>query len=126
MPRAASRLSDSVYREKRMSDFDYKAIDTVVNIWTPEALSHRPGWTDEFFIGKMKGEHDEVGISLETMLEDMDAAGIEYGFLIATKAGRTGLPGCYHMPPEVVAEAVKKYPSRFFGLLGIDPASGAR
>lgn len=107
-----------------MSNHDYKAIDTVVNIWTPEALSHRPGWTDEFFIGKMKGEHDEVGISLETMLQDMDAAGIEYGFLIAAKAGRVGLPGCYHMPPEVVAEAVKKYPNRFFGLLGIDPFQG--
>lgn len=107
-----------------MSDFGYKAIDTVVNIWTPEALSNRPGWTDEFFIGKMKGEHDEGGISLETMIKDMDAAGIEYGFLVAAKAGRPGLPGCYHMPPEVVADAVKKYPKRFFGLLGIDPFQG--
>lgn len=107
-----------------MSKYDYKAIDSVVNIWTPEALSHRPGWTDEFFIGKMKGEHDEVGISLEKMIDDMDAAGIEYGFLVAAKAGRPGLPGCYHMPPEVVAEAVKKYPKRFLGLIGIDPFQG--
>jgi len=107
-----------------MTDHGYKAIDSVVNIWTPEALSHRPGWTDEFFIGKMKGQHDDVGISLEKMLEDMDAAGIEYGFLIAAKAGRPGLPGCYHMPPEVVAEAVKKYPDRFFGMIGIDPFQG--
>ena len=48
----------------------YKAIDAVVNIWTAEALSHRPGWTDEFFIGKVKGEHDSSGISLEQMLEN--------------------------------------------------------
>lgn len=107
-----------------MTDFGYKAIDSVVNIWTPEALSHRPGWTDEFFVGKMKGKHDEVGISLEKMIDDMDAAGIEYGFLVAAKAGRPGLPGCYHMPPEVVAEAVKKHPKRFLGLIGIDPFQG--
>ena len=70
-----------------MSDYDYKAIDAVVNIWTPEALSHRPGWTDEFFVGKVKGQHGSGGISLEKMIEDMDAAGIELGFLIAAKAG---------------------------------------
>ena len=35
---------------------DYKAIDTVVNIWTGEALSHRPGLTNEFFVGKVKGK----------------------------------------------------------------------
>ena len=42
-----------------MSD-EYKAIDRVVNIWTAEALSHRPGWTDEFFVGKVKGKHDSA------------------------------------------------------------------
>ena len=61
---------------------DTKAIDAVVNIWTPEALSHRPGWTDEFFVDKMKGQHGAGGISLEKMLEDMDAGeyrnGISY------------------------------------------------
>ena len=70
---------------------DYKAIDTVVNIWTAAALSHRPGWTDEFFVGKVKGKHDSVGISLEQMLESMDAADIEYGFLVAAKSGRPPL-----------------------------------
>jgi len=103
---------------------DYQAIDSVVNIWTAEALSHRPGWTDEFFVGKVKGEHDSAGVSLEQMLAGMDAANIQYGFLVAAKSGRVGLPGCYHMPPEVVADAVAKYPDRFFGLLGIDPYTG--
>ena len=102
----------------------FKAIDAVVNIWTPEALKHRPGWTDEFFIGKVKGKHDAGGISLESMIEGMDAAGIDISFLVAAKAGRVGLPGCYHMPPEVVAEAIKKYPSRFMGLVGLDPDQG--
>ncbi len=103
---------------------DYKIIDAVVNIWTQEALSHRPGWTDEFFVGKVKGKHGSGGISLEKMLADMDAAGIEMGFLVAAKAGRVGLPGCYHMPLEVVADACTKYPKRFKGLVGIDPYMG--
>lgn len=107
-----------------MSTYAYKSIDSVVNIWTPEALSHRPTWTDEFFVGKVKGKHGSGGISLEKMLADMDAAGIELGFLIAAKAGRVGLPGCYHMPLEIVADAVSKYPDRFLGLVGIDPFQG--
>jgi predicted TIM-barrel fold metal-dependent hydrolase len=107
-----------------MSEHNYKAIDAVVNIWTAEAHSHRPGWTDEFFLDKVKGKHDSGGISLETMLEQMDAAGIEKGFLVAAKSGRLGLPGSYHMPPEVVAKAVEQYPDRFYGLVGIDPFQG--
>jgi len=105
-------------------DVDYQAIDAVVNIWTSEALSHRPDWTDEFFVGKVKGKHDSSGISLEKMLEGMDAAGIELAFLVAAKSGRVGLPGCYHMPAEVVSRAVDKYPDRFLGLIGIDPYTG--
>jgi predicted TIM-barrel fold metal-dependent hydrolase len=107
-----------------MADKDYKAIDAVVNIWTAEALSHRPGWTDEFFIDKVKGKHSSGGISLEQMLEGMDEAGIGRGFLVAAKSGRPGLPGSYHMPPEVVARACEQYPDRFSGLIGIDPYQG--
>ena len=86
---------------------DYQAIDAVVNIWTSEALSHRPDWTDEFFVGKVKGKHDSSGISLEKMLEGMDAAGIELAFLVAAKSGRVGLPGCYHMPAGQVLLAMQ-------------------
>ena len=107
-----------------MSEQDYKVIDAVVNIWTAEALSHRPGWTDEFFLDKVKGKHSSGGVSLESMLEQMDEAGIERGFLVAAKSGRPGLPGSYHMPPEVVFDAVKQYPDRFYGLVGIDPYQG--
>jgi predicted TIM-barrel fold metal-dependent hydrolase len=104
--------------------YDYKAIDAVVNIWTSEALAVRPGWTDDFFIGKVKGQHGSGGISLEQMIADMDEAGIEKGFLVAAKSGRLGLPGCYHMPPEIVARACEKYPGRLYGLIGIDPFQG--
>ena len=102
-----------------------RAIDAVVNIWTEEALSHRPDWRDQFFVGKVKARDDLMaGLTLEQMLERMDAAGIEHAFLIAPKSGRPGLPGCYHMPPEVVAEAVRQHPERFSGLIGIDPFTG--
>ena len=102
-----------------------KAIDAVVNIWTKEALSQRPGWGNDFFVGKMKAQDGLMrGLSLEQMLDRMQEANIEQAFLIAAKAGRPGLPGCYHMPPEIVAEAVAKHPERFSGLLGIDPFMG--
>ena len=103
----------------------YKAIDAVVNIWTREALSHRPDWGDEFFVGKMNAENDLMaGLSLEEIIEKMEEAGIEKAFLIAARAGRVGLPGCYHMPYSVVANACAKYPERFYGLAGIDPFEG--
>ena len=79
------------------------AIDAVVNIWNREALSHRPGWKDEFFVGKMKAANSLMdGLELDELIERMDAAGIERAFLVAPKAGRVGLPGCYHLPYGVV------------------------
>ena len=48
-----------------MSD-DYKAIDTVVNIWTAEALSHRPGWTDEL-IEALTDVYDEDVFAIERL-----------------------------------------------------------
>jgi predicted TIM-barrel fold metal-dependent hydrolase len=110
-----------------MSLKDYRAIDTVVNIWTEEAQSYRPNWRQDFFVDKMKGEADAIdGISLEQMLARMDAAGIERAFLIATRAGRVGPPATYQIPYALVADAVQKYPERFYGLAGIDPFEGMR
>ncbi|MEZ5500119.1 MAG: amidohydrolase family protein [Steroidobacteraceae bacterium] len=102
------------------------AIDIVSGIWTPEALSHRPGWQEEFFAGKMKSKTDMQGVSLTDMLRQMDAAGIERALLFAPKAGRQGLPGSFHLPYEVVARAVEQYPQRFSAMAGIDPYEGMR
>ncbi|MGI9229152.1 MAG: amidohydrolase family protein [Gammaproteobacteria bacterium] len=104
---------------------EIKAIDAVVNIWTEEALAQRPGWGPEFFVGKMKADNELMrGLTLEQMIQRMEAANIEHGFLIASKSGRPGLAGCYHLPPEIVARAVEQYPDKFSGLLGIDPFMG--
>ncbi len=73
---------------------DYRAIDAVVNIWTEEALSVRPDWGPDFFVGKMKAQGGLMsGLTLEQMVARMDEAGIGHGFLIAAKSGRPGLPG---------------------------------
>lgn len=64
------------------------------------------------------------GISLDEMLRRMDAAGIERSFLIAAKVGVKHHPACYHVPYELVSDAVRKYPARFSGLAGVDPTEG--
>lgn len=101
------------------------AIDTVVNIWTPEALRHRPDWRDGFFVDKMKASGALMaGLTLDEMLQRMDRAGVERAFLVATKAGRRGHPSTFHLPVELVADAVQAHPDRFHGLAGIDPFEG--
>lgn len=103
------------------------AIDAVVNLWTPQALEARPDWGKAFFVDKMRAQDSLMaGMTLEAMIERMDAAGIGHAFLLAPKSGRVGLPGCYHLSPQLVADAVRQYPQRFSGLLGIDPTQGMR
>jgi predicted TIM-barrel fold metal-dependent hydrolase len=107
-----------------MKTYDIQAIDAVVNIWTPEALAIRPN-RDAFFGGKMKVKDDTLkGVPHEEMLRRMDAAGIERGFLIAAKVGPLLHKSTYHIPYEMVAEAVNRYPDRFYGLAGLDPSEG--
>jgi predicted TIM-barrel fold metal-dependent hydrolase len=103
-----------------------RAIDAVVNIWTPEALAGRPDRSG-FYTSKMRVTPEiYAGMSLEEMIARMDAAGIERAFLIAAKVGRLGIPACYHVDYRLVADAVQKHPDRFFGLAGLDPTEGMR
>ncbi len=108
-----------------MPQYDISAIDTVVNPQTPEILKVRPPWGVQFQKDKF-GRDDSVfeGYTYENMIEMMEAAGISHGFLVANKTGQLGLPGSWHLPYEVVAEAVQNHPGRFFGLAGIDPTEG--
>ncbi len=105
----------------------YQAIDAVVNIWTPDALTYRPDWRDDFFVGKMGVEQQiSDGVPVEKMLKMMDRAGIEKAFLIATRAGPVGHPSCYRIPYELVAETCARAPDRLYGLAGIDPLDGMK
>lgn len=110
-----------------MSDtsFPVAAIDAVVNLQTDEALSFRPADRRAFYTDKIGvDEGTYQGIPHETMLRRMDEAGIEKAFLIAAKIGRLGLPASYHIPYDLVVDAVKTHPDRFYGLAGIDPYEG--
>ena len=110
-----------------MANYEVAAIDAVVNIYNAEALTHRPDWKDGFFGDKIGADAKTVqGVELDEMLRRMDAAGIERGFLIATKCGPIGHPSCYHLPLEVVNKAVKQYPDRFFAMYGVDPTQGMK
>ena len=103
------------------------AIDCVVNPITPEIMKMRPDWAQSFWSGKIGRDASLVnGVPHEAMLQMMDRAGIERAFLVATKTGRLGLPGSWHLPYETVAAAVKRYPDRFSGLAGLDPTEGMR
>jgi predicted TIM-barrel fold metal-dependent hydrolase len=98
-------------------------IDSVVNVHTREALAGRPDRRE--FLTKLRVESKiQDGFTLEEMVEEMDAAGVDHAFLIAAKVGSLGPPACYHVPYELVAEAVKRYPKRFSGLAGVDPTEG--
>jgi len=104
--------------------YDIPAIDAVVNIRTAEALALQPD-RRKFYVDKMRVKEETFdGISLEAMLARMDAAGIERSFLIAARVGVKHHPACYHVPYELVADAVQKYPARFSGLAGVDPTEG--
>lgn len=101
------------------------AIDCVVNPITPEIMQLRPKWSQDFWTGKIGRDSALAqGVSEERMLAVMDAAGIERGFLIATKTGRLGLPGSWHLPYELVHRMVERHPGRFYGLAGLDPTEG--
>ena len=103
---------------------DIQAVDIIANIWTKEALAGRPDRT-AFFRGKIGLDQQTFeGIPLEEMLRRMDAAGIERAFLAAAKVGEKWHPAGYHVPYELVAEAVRRYPARFSALAGLDPTEG--
>ena len=105
--------------------YSIKAIDCVVNPITPEIMRLRPAWSKGFLHGKIGRDASIAeGVTYAQMLELMDRAGIERAFLIATKTGQLGIPGSWHLPYEMVAEAVQRHPDRFSGLAGLDPTEG--
>jgi len=106
--------------------YEIGAIDAVVNIWTPELLAARPR-RDNFYSGKMHvAEFIMNGLNHEDMLRRMDEAGIEKSFLIAAKVGPALHRASYHVPYSAVAEAINRYPDRFFGLAGLDATEGMK
>jgi len=105
--------------------YDIKAIDLGANLFTEEVVGLRPAWCSQFYTGKFSvTEKTLPGVTLEEMVAKMDRAGIEMALLIACKVGPLGPPQTWHLPYEIVKDAVSKYPDRFRGLAGIDPTEG--
>jgi predicted TIM-barrel fold metal-dependent hydrolase len=105
--------------------YSVAAIDAVVNLNTDEIAAHRPEWINKFHSTKFGRPQDELARgTLDDMLRLMDAAQIDIAFLIAAKVGQLGLSGSWHIPYEPIARAVEQHPTRFRGLLGIDPTQG--
>jgi len=94
-------------------------IDAVCNLWTPEVMATRPERLNEgvrpFYERYLKRGELLGGIPLETMLAEMDAAGIDKAFLVAPALN------VWRLPYEDVAKAVARYPDRFVGLAGVNP-----
>ena len=107
------------------SQSDVWAIDSGIGLWTPEANRHRPAELRGFFVDKF-GVADETygGLTLLEILRRMDAAHIEKACVLATKSGPATANYAFHIPYEVVADAVRQHPDRFYGLAGIDPTQG--
>ncbi len=102
-----------------------KAIDCVVNPITPEIMELRPAWSKSFWQGKIGRDASVTeGVTHEAMLQLMDRAEIERALLVATKTGQLGIPGSWHLPYGIVADAVQRHPDRFSGLAGLDPTEG--
>ena len=107
------------------SQSDVWAIDSGIGLWTAEANRHRPAGLRGFFVDKF-GVADETygGLTLSEILRRMDAARIEKACVLATKSGAAAANYAFHIPYEVVADAVRQHPDRFYGLAGIDPTQG--
>ena len=105
-------------------EFKFSAIDTVVNLQTPEILKLRTSQPN-FLLEKFGQEEKALqGWRVEEMLALMDEAAIDRAFLVACKVGQVGLPGSWHLPYKLVVNAIQSYPDRFYGLAGIDPTEG--
>jgi predicted TIM-barrel fold metal-dependent hydrolase len=108
-----------------MSKYGYGIIDTVVNLFTPDAFDRGEIANDEHFRAKVRVDTgDRQGVTIEDYLKKMDRAGIERSFLIAKRCGDLRVKGSTETPYERVYEVCQRYPERFSGLAGVDPTRG--
>jgi predicted TIM-barrel fold metal-dependent hydrolase len=104
-----------------MADERIRAIDAVCAIRPPDMAREQRMWRG-FLVDKIHAS-EEVweGLSVERLLEKMDAAGVERAFLVAAKSGPWYATTSSHTPYEAVARVIEGHPDRFYGLAGIDP-----
>ena len=100
-------------------------IDAVVNYEFADPSLERKGWQKAFITGKIGANEGLIaGLTPEALIEKMDRAGLEHCFLLAIKAGSAHHSINRRIPYEAVAEVVRRFPTRFSGLAGVDPTEG--
>lgn len=100
-----------------------RALDIVVNLWTPDLTQNYTPKLNAFWDKvKILGATNR-GIPLEDELRMMDAAGIDKGLLVATTGGAVGSDIFFEKPVSRIAEVVDAHPSRFKGIVGLNPST---
>jgi len=94
------------------------AIDPVVNVWEKQDFDVYPDHLRDFWERIRIEDKGKVGIEIEEMLARMDEAGIEIGFLLATRGGE------WEITYRRVYDVCERYPERFRPIAGIDPNRG--
>jgi len=98
------------------------AIDIVVNLWTKEITANYPPELDQFWDLVNILDMTKNGVMVEEELAMMDAAGIDKGLLVATTGGAVGSSIHFEKPFEKIAEVCSAHPTRFKGIIGVNPS----
>ncbi len=92
---------------------DRPIIDAWVQPWLPETVAKMPARNFTLADRMEHGARMRVGMSLETLVEEMDANGIAMAMCSAGPL----------IPNADVLEAVRRYPDRLIGVASVDPWS---
>lgn len=96
-----------------MSSQDFPIIDGWVQPWPADAVAKMPERNFTLADRMAHGARMRAGIALETMIEEMDAAGIGKAICSAGPL----------IPNDAVVEAIQRYPDRLIGMAAVSPWS---
>ncbi len=118
----AGKLNNPNVSAELTAEKPMKALDIVVNLWTPDLTENYTPKLDAFWRKvKILGETGD-GIPLDEEIRRMEKAGIDKGLLIATTGGWEGSDIFFEKPVERIAEVVREHPDRFKGVVGLNPS----